>query len=125
MNPNDAQERLAALTQPPPLAATLFPPTSRYYTIGTAVLNPDSDRPIVFLRRRFVPQPERLATIRFHVVMDRERPDHIAAAELGDPELFWRLCDANRATFANELVEEVGRRIRVAMPEGTPGTRDE
>jgi len=68
-----------------------------------------------------VPHPDRLPTIRFHIVQDKERPDHIAYQELGDPELFWRLCDANRAIFADELVEEVARRIRVAMPEGMPG----
>lgn len=125
MSINDAQERLRALIQPLPIDATLFPPTSRYHGIGTDVLDPDGDRPVIFLRRRFVPQPERLPTTRYHLVVEKERPDHIAAAELGDPELFWRLCDANRATFADELVAEIGRRIRVAMPEGTPGARDE
>lgn len=121
MNPNDAQERLRALIEPLPFDDMFFPPTSRYHAVGTAVWDADGDRPVVYLRRRLVPHPRRLATIRFHLVADRERPDHIAARELGDPELFWRLCDANRAVYADELVEVLGRRIRVALPEGTPG----
>jgi hypothetical protein len=125
MTANEQQQRLQVLLQPLPISATLFPPNSRYAGIGTAVLDPAGDRPIIYLRRRFVPQPERLATLREHVVLDGERPDHIAATELGDPELFWRLCDANRAVFPAELVEEVGRRLRVPLPEGMPGNSDE
>ena len=106
MTVEDAQQRLEALLQPQPLEQTRFPPTSRYHGIETAVLDPDGDRPIRYLRRRFVPQPERLATLRYHVVVDQDRPDHIAAGELGDPEQFWRLCDANRETFADDLVAQ-------------------
>jgi len=122
MNPNDAQDRLSAMLAPLPFDDTLFPSTSRYHGLGTAVLDPDGDRPVVYVRRRLVPHLERLATTGFHVVADRERPDLIAALRLGDPEQFWRLCDANRVVFADQLAEEIGRRIRVAAPEGTPGT---
>lgn len=125
MRADDAQQRLEAMLQPPALEASLFPSTSRYAGVGTTVLHPDGDRPIRYLRRRFVPRPERLATLGQHVVVEGERPDHIAAAELGDPEQFWRLCDANRATFADELVAEVGRRLRLTLPEGTPGAGDD
>ena len=37
-----------------------------------------------------------------------ERLDNIAAAFLGDPELFWRLSDANGAMRPEELVQTVG-----------------
>lgn len=121
MNPNDAQARLEALLAPPPFDDALVPPSSRYHGLGVVVRDPEGEHPVLYFRRRLVPHPDRLATIRHHVVVDRDRPDRIAAAELGDPELFWRLCDANRAIFADELTEELGRRIRIAMPEGVPG----
>lgn len=124
MTINDQQERLRLLLQPPPLSATLFPPGSRYAAIPTAVFDPDGERPIVYLRRRFVPRPERLATLRWHLVAQRERPDQIAAKELGDPELFWRLCDANRALHPAELTAQLERRLRVPQPEGIPGGDD-
>jgi len=120
MTANEQQQRLEAMLQPLPISATLFPPTSRYAGIELAVFDSSGDRPIVFLRRRFVPHPESLSLIREHIVVAGERPDHIAASELGDSELFWRLCDANR-TIASELVDEIGRRLRVSMPAGLPG----
>jgi hypothetical protein len=118
---DEQQARLAALLQPPPLGATRFPPGSRYAGIGTDVYDADGDRPIVHLRRRFVPHPQRLATIGQHVVSAGERTDHIAEKKFGNPELFWRLCDGNRAVFAEDLVGEPGRRLRITAPEGTPG----
>lgn len=50
-----------------------------------------------------------------------DRLDNLAAQYLGDPELFWRLCDANSALHPEELTERVGRRLRVTLPEGIPG----
>jgi hypothetical protein len=117
MSVEDQDERLLALLQPPPLTASLFAPSSRYAGLGTAVLDPDGERPVVYLLRRFVPRPERLTAIGRHVVDAGERTDHIAAARLGDPELFWRLCDANRATFAEDLVGDPGRTLWITLPE--------
>ncbi len=51
-----------------------------------------------------------------------ERLDNIAATFLGDPELFWRLADANRAMQPEELVQTVGRRLRITLPEGITGS---
>ena len=48
----------------------------------------------------------------------------IAAQELGDSELFWRLCDANGALRPDELTAEPGRAIRITLPEGIPGASD-
>ena len=50
-----------------------------------------------------------------------ERLDNIAAQYLGDPEQFWRICDANGAMRPDELTETVGRRLRITLPEGIPG----
>jgi hypothetical protein len=117
MTMNEQQQRLEALLQPPPLGASIFPPPSRYAGIETAVWNADGERPVIHLRRRFVPRPEALDVIGQHTVVDGERPDTIAASALGDAQLFWRLCDANRETFAVDLVREAGRRLRVTAPE--------
>ena len=50
--------------------------------------------------------------------MQGDRLDNIAARYLGDPELFWRLCDANVALRPTELTETIGRRILITLPEG-------
>jgi hypothetical protein len=97
---------------------------SRYYGIPTATTLTASGRTIVYLRRRFVPPPERFALLYEHTVMDGDRPDLLAHHYLGDPEQFWRLCDANNVLAPEALTSEPGRRIRITLPEGVPGVPD-
>ena len=99
-----------------------FPPTSRYYGIETATLGTADGNTYRYLRRRFVPQPERFTTLQEHVVIKGERIDNITARYFGDPLQFWRVCDANRAMRPEELTETIGRRLRITLPEGIPGT---
>jgi hypothetical protein len=99
-----------------------FPPDSRYAAIETAILEREDGTAIVYLKRRFLPPPERFALLQEYLVTGRERLDNVAAAALGDPEQFWRLCDSNRAMRPEELTETPGRRLRITLPEGIPET---
>ena len=121
MDPNQA---LQAILQPGGLKASLFPPTSRYHGIGTAVLTTPEGRPIVYLRRRFIAPPENFALLQEHTVCQGDRVDNLAAQYLGDPELYWRLCDANVVLHPEELTAAPGSRIRITLPAGIPGTDD-
>jgi hypothetical protein len=103
------------------LPVVTFPQSSRYYGAETIIIVEPDGREVVYLRRRFVPQPERFALLYEHEVGVGERLDHIAAKEFGDPELFWRICDANRAMRPEDLTAEPGRRLRITLPEGIPG----
>jgi hypothetical protein len=93
--------------------------TGRYASCDTATLNvtePDrTSREIRYLRRRFIPSAEGMTTIVEHTCIQGERLDNITAQYLGDPTQFWRICDANDVMAPEEL-EEIGRRIRIAMP---------
>jgi hypothetical protein len=98
-----------------------FPPTSRYYNIETATLETKDSRTLIYIRRRFVPPPEHFSLLQEHLVVQGDRLDNITARYLGDPEQFWRVCDANGAMRPDELTEEIGRRLRITLPEGIPG----
>ena len=98
-----------------------FPPNSRYHKSAVVKRTLADGVERAWLARRFPPHPEALATVDEHEVKSGERLDNIAAARLGDPEQFWRLCDANRALRPDELTEEIGRRLRVPLPEGMTG----
>lgn len=98
-----------------------FPANSRYHAVETSTMILADGTEVVFLRRRFVPQPERLAQWQEYTVVQADRLDNLAGRLLGDPEQFWRICDANRAMRPEELVEEVGRRLQIALPDGVPG----
>lgn len=99
----------------------MFPITSRYYNIERAERETADGRKIVYLRRRFVPPADRFDLLQEHLVVEGDRLDNITAEYLGDPEQFWRLCDANNAVRPEELTEEINRRLRITLPEGIPG----
>ena len=98
-----------------------FPPTSRYALTPTASFVRADGTPVTYLKRRFVPAPENLALLQWHQVVQGERLDNITTKYLGDPEQFWRLCDANRALRPQELTETIGGKLRITLPEGIPG----
>ena len=114
---------IQALLQAGALKISVFPSTSRYNGIETATLVTIDGKTIVYLRRRIIPPPERFALLLEHTVSQGERLDHLAAQYLGDPEQFWRICDANAAMRPDELVEVIGRRLRITLPEGFPGAQ--
>ena len=99
----------------------LFPPTSRYFNSETATLERGNSRTLIYLRRRFVPPPERFSSLHVHVVVQGDRLDNITARYLSDPEQFWRVCDANRAMRPDDLTADLGRNLRITLPEGIPG----
>jgi len=98
-----------------------FPMNSRYSGIETATLETADGKTIIYLRRRLLPALDRFALLVEHVVTQGERLDNITASYLGDPEQFWRVCDANAAMRPDELTETIGRRLRITLPEGIPG----
>ena len=109
---------LTAMLQSGLSPTSTFPASSRYSGSETATLELPDGRTVLYLRRRFVPPASRFATQQEHVVVARDRPDTIAAQYLGDPLLFWRLCDANNAMRPEELTERLGRIVRIPLPEG-------
>ncbi len=117
----DPNQALKEIIQPGGLKASLFPPTSRYHGIDTTTMETTNGKSIIYIRRRFLPQPETFALLQEHVVTEGERLDNITARYLGDPEQFWRICDANRAMRPDELTERIGRRLRITLPEGIQG----
>jgi len=99
----------------------MFAMTSRYFSIPTAKLEMADGETVVYVRRRFLPPPAAFALLQEHTVTEGERLDNITARFLGDPEQFWRVCDANGAMRPEELTETVGRKLRITLPEGIPG----
>jgi hypothetical protein len=112
-----------AFILPGVIGATPFPAGSRYAALPLAVIEIGGQL-VKYVTRRFLPGPERFATLAEHVVAEGERPDTIAAATIGDPEQYWRLCDANNALHPREIAVP-GARIRVSLPEGVPGAPDD
>jgi hypothetical protein len=114
-------DALQALISANTTQANPNPITSRYYSVEMAEFRLPGGKTLVYLRRRFVPPPERFQLLQMYTVTEGDRLDNITARYLGDPEQFWRVCDANNAMRPEELTETVGRKLRITLPEGITG----
>ena len=118
----DPSQLLQTVLQAGQAQSTPFLPTSRYYGLGKATLVTPSGQTVLYLLRRFVPSPDEFALLQLHVVTQNERLDNITAKYLGDPEQFWRVCDANAAMRPDDLTRTVGFQLRITLPQGVPAT---
>jgi len=113
----------------------MFENTSRYNDIDDAIITVISDirntkhgnknvetREIKYKKRRILPIQDTdnynddISILQQVVVKAWDRLDNIAASTLGDPEQFWRICDANNAMYPPELTNEPGKTIIIKAP---------
>lgn len=95
----------------------MFETTSRYARLKTATFTDSRGNQVTYVLRRFLPQGERQPLLVEVSVTDGDRLDLIAASTIGDPEQFWRICDANNAMDPFDLVDEPGDVLRVTVPQ--------
>jgi len=95
----------------------MFEHTSRYHTLETAIFTARDDRIIAYKRRRFLPRGADMLLLIEVPVIQGDRLDLITARTLGDPEQFWRVCDANNTMNPFELTAESGTVLRVPVPQ--------
>lgn len=119
--PTNATSAMQALFQFAGLQPSLFASNSRYVGIATSTYVAADGTTIAYVQRRFVPQPDQLAQLQQYSVVQGDRLDVIAAKFLGDPQLFWRICDANGAMRPEDLVATVGAILRICLPANIPG----
>jgi nucleoid-associated protein YgaU len=92
----------------------MFAPNSRYASVPNGVYTDPSGREIPYkLLRSF---PEGALVQQVHTVADGDRLDLLAFRYYGDPEQYWRICDANRALRPDDLAVEPGRRLTIPLP---------
>jgi nucleoid-associated protein YgaU len=114
---------LFAMVQLGVVPPVTFPADSRYCGFGVQQYTAPDGQVIAYLARRIVPQPgaPNFATINQYTVHQNDRLDLIAARYLGDPLMFWLICDANGAIAPHELVASPGRVLAITTPQGVPG----
>ncbi len=119
--PANSTSSMQALFQFAGLQPSLFAMNSRYVGIATSTLVTPDGTTIAYVQRRFVPQPAQLVQLQQHPVVQGDRLDVLAAQYLGNPQLFWRICDANGAMRPDDLVATVGKVLRICLPAGING----
>jgi hypothetical protein len=113
-------DTLQALLGAHAIAESSFGPNSRYYNVPLGMNVAPDGTEIRYVKRRFIPPENQFATLGLHRVMPSERIDLIAAQRLGDPLLYWRICDAN-PTLRPDALLVVGAYLRIALAAGVPG----
>ena len=98
-----------------------FLPTSRYYGIPTKTMTLADGTNVVFLERRFLPDPSLFSLMQVYTVREGDRMDTISATFLADPTAYWRIADANAAMSPFDLTAQVGDVLKITLPLGVPG----
>lgn len=98
----------------------MFDSTSRYANVPTKTMGlTGSDgvtRTVRYVQRRIIPPADNDLTVIEHVVTQGDRLDLLAARYLGDPTLFWQICDENDVMQPEELTERIGQIIKITLP---------
>lgn len=93
----------------------MFGPGSRYERVGEATFAQPGGRTSTYKLLRIA--PPQVPASQTAEVAEGERLDLIADRFYGDPEQFWRICDANPALRPDEL-ERPGRRLTIPLAGG-------
>lgn len=86
-----------------------FQANSRYTDVPNRELTVDG-RTVVYKSIRVIGTHAKLTT---HTVSAGERPDHVAFHHFRDPEVSWRIADANTVLDPNDLVEPPGEQLTI------------
>ena len=93
-----------------------YKPNSRYAGIATRVYTAPDGREIAYSERRTPPRPE---TLRIHSIYRHTRDiriDAVATQYFGDPEQYWRICDANLVFWPPDAVAEPLTELLIPLP---------
>jgi hypothetical protein len=96
--------------------------SSRYYGTPVELFTRPDGTQVAYLQRRIIPQPTVYTSVQNYAVVDGDRIDNLSNTFLGDPLLYWTICDANFASDPDELTDEaqVGTTILVPLATGIP-----
>ncbi|MCL1976756.1 MAG: hypothetical protein FWG55_01395 [Candidatus Bathyarchaeota archaeon] len=93
----------------------MFGSNSRYTQIEDAVLTTENGQVIRYKKRRFLPEGEKMSLLQEVTVTAGDRLDLISSRVLGDPEQFWRICDANNAMYPFDLVNKTNNVLKITI----------
>ncbi len=95
-------------------------PSSRYYGAQIKSYTLPNGTPVNYLARRIVPRASTYTSVQNYVIVDGDRLDNLANKFLGNPILYWMVCDANTVTDPDELTAQVGTTIVVPVASNIP-----
>lgn len=92
-------------------------PDGRYARLQLRELTASDGKPVRYLERRFLPDPDSLTVVARVASEPGDRLDLFASRVLGEADQWWRIADAHRLIHPEELEQPSARRLIVPMPE--------
>jgi hypothetical protein len=93
-----------------------FPPNSRYANSAPAFYAAPDGRIITYVARRLLPAPEIFTPLALHRLVEAERIDLLSEQYYGDPEQYWRICDANRVFWPPDATATPDAQLVIPLP---------
>lgn len=94
----------------------IYPPNSRYRGLPIRTIKRPDGTEVEFVGRRIIPALSRYRALTHYRTAGDERIDMIAADGFGDPELYWRICDANGDADPADAASPAGRLVAIPLP---------
>jgi hypothetical protein len=98
----------------------MFDASSRYAKIAVETMTEADGTVVAYIKRRFLPQGAMMQTLQQVGTLAGDRIDNLSAKSLGDPEQFWRICDANDAMYPPDLTYYPGTVLTIPVPGPMP-----
>lgn len=95
-------------------------PSSRYYGATVEFFTGPNGVQVAYLQRRIIPQPDIYTATQNYAIVDGDRLDNLSFKFLGDPLLYWMICDANGATDPDDLTAQAGSTILIPLASAIP-----
>ena len=93
-----------------------FPLNSRYANCAQASYVAPDGRVIHYVALRILPPPERFRPLAIHRLSAAERIDLLAERYYGDPEQYWRICDASRESWPPDVTATPNSQLLIPLP---------
>lgn len=93
-----------------------FPPNSRYHNVPLRKTTAADGTEETFVGRRIIPAIERYRVLDRYRTEKDSRIDNVAASAFGDPEQYWRICDANGVAEPAVATKPDGRLLVIPLP---------
>ncbi|WP_227243346.1 hypothetical protein [Paraburkholderia caribensis] len=93
-----------------------FPPNSRYRNVSLMKRVAPDGTEEVYGARRIIPAMERYRALDHLRPASNMRIDDVAMDVYGDPEQYWRICDANGDAEPAQATGPEGRLLVIPMP---------
>lgn len=94
----------------------IYAPNSRYRWMPMRIVESSDGTRTEFVGRRIIPARSRYRALTHYRTAGDERIDTIAAEVFNDPELYWRICDANGDADPAIATTPAGRLVVIPLP---------